>query len=453
MIEDSGWVLVPALVTVITAIFSRRPIASLLAGTLMGLLMLDPGAALNNFSATLLAVMMDETIAWVIIVCGLMGSLISLLMRAGAVDAFSMALATKAKGRRSALLYTWLLGIFVFIDDYLNALAVGSSMRKVTDRFRVSREMLAYVVDSTAAPICVLVPVSTWAVFYASLFVDAGFAAPGQGMGLYISAIPYMVYPLVAVLLVPLVAWGFLPVLGQMKVAETRAAGLVAPTNAVDLAAETENASLLHPQATLKLYHFLLPLGTLIGVTLWYDLDVQIGVIVAVAATLVLFGSQKVMSWGDMFDAVLEGLKMMLPALTIVVMAFTFKAVNDQLGLPTFVIDRVAPLMTPLLFPVMTFLTMAIVSFATGSSWGVFAIAIPIILPLAESVGVSLPLAIGALLSASAFGSHACFYSDATVLAAEGSGCDVIDHALTQFPYALVAALLSCVLLTLLAAI
>jgi len=172
-----------------------------------------------------------------------------------------------------------------------------------------------------------------------------------------------------------------------------------------------------------------------------------------VAATLVLFGSQKVMSWGDMFDAVLEGLKMMLPALTIVVMAFTFKAVNDQLGLPTFVIDRVAPLMTPLLFPVMTFLTMAIVSFATGSSWGVFAIAIPIILPLAESVGVSLPLAIGALLSASAFGSHACFYSDATVLAAEGSGCDVIDHALTQFPYALVAALLSCVLLTLLAAI
>jgi len=117
------------------------------------------------------------------------------------------------------------------------------------------------------------------------------------------------------------------------------------------------------------------------------------------------------------------------------------------------VIDRVAPLMTPLLFPVMTFLTMAIVSFATGSSWGVFAIAIPIILPLAESVGVSLPLAIGALLSASAFGSHACFYSDATVLAAEGSGCDVIDHALTQFPYALVAALLSCVLLTLLAAI
>ena len=143
---------------------------------------------------------------------------------------------------------------------------------------------------------------------------------------------------------------------------------------------------------------------------------------------------------------------MMLPALTIVVMAFVFKEVNDRLGLPNFVIDHVAPLMTPLLFPVVTFLTMALVSFATGSSWGVFAIAVPIILPLAETVGVSIPLAIGALLSASAFGSHACFYSDATVLAAEGSGCDVINHALTQFPYAILAALASCVGLTLLAA-
>ena len=169
MIEDNWPVLLPALATVVIAIISRRPIASLLAGTIIGLVLLDPAEALSNFSATLLAVMMDETIAWVIIVCGLMGSLIVLLMRAGAVDAFSAALATKAEGRKTALLYTWLLGLVVFIDDYLNALAVGASMRKVTDRFRVSREMLAYVVDSTAAPICVLMPVSTWAVFLRQL--------------------------------------------------------------------------------------------------------------------------------------------------------------------------------------------------------------------------------------------------------------------------------------------
>ena len=392
---------------------------------------------------------MDETIAWVIIVCGLMGSLITLLMRVGAARAFSRALSSKAQNSTSALLYTWLLGLVVFIDDYLNALAVGSSMRKVTDKFKVSREMLAYVVDSTAAPICVLVPVSTWAVFYAGLFMDSGYAESGQGMALYVSAIPYMVYPIVAMLLVPLVAVGIVPALGMMKSAQQRAANGTAP-QPLDEAAEEGQVD---TEDRVQIYHFVLPIVALLGFSIWYDLDVQIGVIMSVAITICLFGAQRLMAWTQMFDAVIDGIKIMLPALTMVVMAFVFKEVNDQLGLATYVIVNVAPLMTPLMFPALTFLTMALISFATGSSWGVFAIAIPIILPLAESVGVSIPLAIGALISASAFGSHACFYSDATVLAAQGSGCDVMDHALTQIPYALIAAAISCVGLTLLAAI
>ena len=446
--EPSLLVLLPALVTVITAILSRRPIESLLAGVFVGLLMLEPAAALSNFSAILLDVMMDETIAWIIIVCGLMGSLIMLLMRVGAANAFSRALSSKAKNSKSALLYTWLLGLVVFIDDYLNALAVGSSMRKVTDKFKVSREMLAYVVDSTAAPICVLVPVSTWAVFYAGLFMDSGYAESGQGMALYISAIPYMVYPIVAVLLVPLVAAGIVPALGMMKTAQQRAASGTAP-QAIDEASEQ---SIPEAEDKVQIYHFVLPIVALLGFSIWYDLDVQIGVIMAVAVTIILFGVQRLMAWTQMFDAVIDGIKIMLPALTMVVMAFVFKEVNDMLGLATYVITNVAPLMTPLMFPALTFLAMALISFATGSSWGVFAIAIPIILPLADSVGVSIPLAIGALVSASAFGSHACFYSDATVLAAQGSGCDVMDHALTQIPYALIAAAISCVGLTVLAA-
>ena len=447
--ETSLLVLLPALITVVTAIFSRRPIESLLAGVFVGLLMLEPAAALSNFSSILLEVMMNETIAWVIIVCGLMGSLITLLMRVGAASAFSRTLSSKAQNSTSALLYTWLLGLVVFIDDYLNALAVGSSMRKVTDKFKVSREMLAYVVDSTAAPICVLVPVSTWAVFYAGLFVDAGYAESGQGMALYISAIPYMVYPIAAMLLVPLVAVGIVPALGMMKSAEQRATEGSAPLP-ID---EGEEESLVDTEDRVRIYHFVLPILALLGFSIWYDLDVQIGVIMSVAVTIILFGAQRLMAWTQMFDAVIDGIKIMLPALTMVVMAFVFKEVNDQLGLATYVIENVAPLMTPLMFPALTFLTIALISFATGSSWGVFAIAIPIILPLAESVGVSIPLAIGALVSASAFGSHACFYSDATVLAAQGSGCDVMDHALTQIPYALIAAAISCVGLTLLATI
>ena len=449
--ETSLLVLLPALVTVVTAILSRRPIESLLAGVFVGLLMLEPAAALSNFSSILLDVMMDETIAWIIIVCGLMGSLITLLMRVGAANAFSRALSSKAKDSKSALLYTWLLGLVVFIDDYLNALAVGSSMRKVTDKFKVSREMLAYVVDSTAAPICVLVPVSTWAVFYAGLFMDSGYAESGQGMALYISAIPYMVYPIVAVLLVPLVVNRTVPALGMMKAAEQRASDGIAP-QLVDEASEQSDAN-SDTHNRVQIYHFVLPIVALLGFSIWYDLDVQIGVIMSVAVTIIMFGTQRLMAWTQMFDAVIDGIKIMLPALTMVVMAFVFKEVNDQLGLATFVITNVAPLMTPITLPALTFITMALIAFATGSSWGVFAIAIPIILPLADSVGVSIPLAIGALISASTFGSHACFYSDSTVLAAQGSGCDVMDHALTQIPYALIAGAISCIGLTLLAAI
>ncbi|MDG0970363.1 MAG: Na+/H+ antiporter NhaC family protein [Porticoccaceae bacterium] len=451
-IEPSWLVLLPAAVTIIVAILSRRPIESLLSGVAVGLLLLDPKAALTNFSSILLAVMMDETIAWIIIVCGLMGSLIALLMRVGASNAFSQVLAARARNSGSALIYTWLLGLVIFVDDYLNALAVGSAMRKVTDKFNVSREMLSYVVDSTAAPICVLVPLSTWAVFYAGLFTEIGFAESGEGMAVYISAIPYMLYPMVAVAMVPLVATGRLPALGLMKRAQERAeAGLIsAVPSDIEVYAAEDNAN------PVRMYHFVLPILTLLIFSLWgnpWNPDVQLGVIAAVALTMVLFGAQKLLSWTEMFDAVLDGVKIMLPALIIVIVAFVFKDVNDQLGLANYVIDNVADSMTPVLLPLMVFVTMSFISFATGSSWGVFTIAIPVILPLAESLGVSIPLAIGAIVSASAFGSHACFYSDSTVLAAQGCGCNVMDHALTQIPYALIAAFIAALGLTLLAAL
>jgi Na+/H+ antiporter NhaC len=439
--------LIPAAVAVVTALLTRRPIESLLAGVFSGLLLLDPAAALANFSSILLDVMMDETIAWIIIVCGLMGSLIALVMRVGAANAFSRTLADRSKDGRSALLYTWLLGLLIFIDDYLNALAVGAAMRKVTDRFGISREKLAYVVDSTAAPICVLLPVSTWAVFFAGVLESSGAAAPGEGIALYVSGIPYMLYAWVAALMVPLVAMGKIPDLGLMKSAE-RAARSGEGTPVQELEEKTSDS---HRHA--RIYHFLLPIVALLGFSIWYDLDVQLGVIVAVALTVLLYGVQGLMSWTEALDTVMEGIKLMVPALSIVVVAFMFKEVADRLGLALYVIESVTPFMTPTLLPLVVFVTMALISFATGSSWGVFAIAIPIVLPLAASVGVSAPLAIGALISASAFGSHACFYSDATVLAAQGSGCGVMEHALSQIPYAIIAAIISAAGLTLLAAL
>jgi Na+/H+ antiporter NhaC len=291
-----------------------------------------------------------------------------------------------------------------------------------------------------------LVPVSTWAVFFAGVLEVSEVAAPGEGMALFISSIPYMMYPWIAVIMVPLVATGRIPALGPMRAAQARAGELPVTPRADEFAVvEADNGG------RVGLQHFLVPILVLLGVSIYADLDVQIGVLVAVAATVVMFGLQRLMAWTEMFDAVLEGIKIMVPALTIVIVAFMFKEVNDRLGLAPYVIGNVQPYMTAGLLPLVVFLTMALISFATGSSWGVFAIAIPIVLPLAEAVGVSAPLAIGALMSASAFGSHACFYSDATVLAAQGSGCGVMEHALTQIPYALIAGVLSAMALTLLA--
>ena len=149
----------------------------------------------------------------------------------------------------------------------------------------------------------------------------------------------------------------------------------------------------------------------------------------------------KIINMNNAFDAILDGFKVMIPPLMIVVAAFMFKNVNDQLGLSEYVIETVTPYLSPEMFPVIVFISMAFMSFATASNWGIYVIIIPIVMPLGIALGVPIPLIIGAVLSASSFGSHACFYTDATVLAAQASGVDTMKHALTQFPYALVAAI------------
>ena len=436
--------LVPTFVVISIAFLTHRPIFALLSGVVAGLLLIDPRLVVSGMADLSLDIMMDDTIGWVIMVCGLMGSLIMLLIRTGAATAFADTMAARADTRNKSLLTTWFLGMLIFIDDYLNAIAVGSSMKKVTDQFKVSRSMLSYVVDSTAAPTCVIVPISTWAVYFAAVLEDTGSAAAGEGMSLYISGIPYMFYAWIAVLLVPLVATGRFPLLGPMKHAEAMAhKGTLALENVVEFDAE-ETTDVTGDRSSV--WTFLLPLISLIGFSWYFDIDVLKGVMVTLALTVPLFLVQGLLPFKGAMDAIMDGFKFMLPPLAVVVAAFMFKAVNDQLGLPQYVIDGLTPLMTPLMLPVVTFLAMALVAFATGSSWGVFAIAIPIVMPLAVSMDVSLPLMIGALLSASSFGSHACFYSDSTVLVAQSTGTGVMEHALSQLPYALIAAMVACVL-------
>lgn len=440
--DNLGFVsLLPTLLVFVLAIFTRRPIESLVAGALVGLGIVHGTGLVGGFADTTLRVLTDEDVAWVILVCGFMGSVIALLIRTGATRAFTAKMTSMVRSQKSALYMTWVLGIFMFVDDYLNSLAVGSSMRELTDKYRISREKLAYVVDSTAAPVSVIIPFSTWGAFFGGLLVANGVAEEGQGLTVYISAIPYMLYAWVALLLVPAVISGFIPSLWTMKKADDRATatGQTVPPGAEHV--EKAN-QLIQPKSNASpgILFFVLPMLALVLLTIYFDNDFLKGVYVTLAGTVVAILVFRMLNMNDTFDTVIDGFKTMIEPLAVLVAAFILKDVNDALGLPAYVVQSMQPFLTPELLPTIIFLTMGLVSFTTGSNWGVFVIILPIVTTLANNLGADMTMVIGATLSASTFGSHACFYSDATVLTAQATGTTAMQHALTQIPYALIAA-------------
>ena len=436
--------LLPTLTVVVLALITKKTFEALVGGSLVGFIIISYGSFFLDFTDSLLLVMQDPTIAWVVLVCGLFGSLIHLLAQTGGTSAFSEYLLKYVKTRKGALLATWLLGIGIFIDDYLNALTVGSSMKKVTDRFKVPREMLAYVVDSTAAPICVLIPLSTWAIYISGLLESEGVAASGQGLQGYLQAIPYITYGWVAAILVPLVAVNIVSPLGAMKQAEIRATeGILIPPGSDSISLDLpEDAS----SKTPKLSYFVLPILVLIGATIFFGVDALKGIIFTLLFTVLFFTVQKVLTFTQAMKGIFDGFKTMLYALAIVVMSFVLKDVNDQLGLANYVIETVSPIISRAYLPLIAFVSLALITFATGSFWGVYAISLPIIIPLAQSMGADIWLSIGAVISAGAFGSHACFYGDATVLSASATQCNNMAHVMTQLPYTLIAGLVTSVI-------
>lgn len=437
--------LIPTMVVLALAIWSHRTIESVIAGAIVAFIITSQLDFLSALSEAALTVMQDENTGWVLLVCGLYGSFIALLVKGGGAQAFGNLVTRYVKGKRGSLMWTWALGLVIFLDDYLNSLTVSSSMKNVTDKYRTSREMLSYVVDSTAAPICLIIPISTWAVYFAGLMEKNGVAPEGEGIDVFIQAIPYMLYPWIAVIIVPLVILGVIPLVGKMKAAEERAesTGQVIPTGSEHIEIEDTYEGGDGEHASVSL--FFLPIAALIFFTVWFDIDVLMGVMAGILVTIVQYFIKGVLKPVEMFDTLLDGLKVMVPVLTILVSVFVFIEANNAIGMTDYVIRTVAPYMTAQSLPLLTFITMAFVSFTTGSNWGVFAIAIPVVFPLAQEVGVSVPLMAGALFSASGFGSQACFYSDSTVLTAQGAGCAPYEHAITQLPYALLAAVISAV--------
>ncbi|PMR67240.1 Na+/H+ antiporter NhaC family protein [Halomonas heilongjiangensis] len=437
--SDYGWIsLVPSLIVLVVAIATHRTLEALAIGSIAGLILLQPQDFVGELADISLSVMMDETIAWLILVCGLMGGFIAMLEKSGCTLSFSHFMTRLVRTRRQSLLSTAALGVLIFIDDYLNALATSAAMKRLTDRFGVSREKLAYIVDSTAAPICILVPLSTWAVYFAELLETNG-ATETSGMWLYIQSIPFMLYGWVALGLVLLVAGGLMPDLGPMKAAEARArAGQPIPDGAPDVALGDDEAPRTRPW--VGVFNFLAPMAMLIGASAWFEIDLLKGVIVAIMFTILLYLIQRLATFNTLMDAIMDGFRTMMLPLAIVAVGFVLREINEQLGMTAFMIDALTPHLTVALLPAIVFLSMAVVVFATGSSWGVFVISIPIVIPIAQHMGAPMPLVVGALLSASSFGSHACFFSDSSVLSSQGSGCQPMQHALTQFPYALLGA-------------
>ncbi|HHX86929.1 MAG TPA: sodium:proton antiporter [Firmicutes bacterium] len=438
--------LIPALSVIIIAIISRRTFESLLFGAIIGFIILEKWNFFPAFLDAVYKVFSESGTAWLILVCGLFGSLIALVERSGGAKGFS-ALALKfTKSRKASMFYTWVLGIVIFADDYLNALAVGSAMRKVTDAFKVSREMLAYIINSTGTVICVLIPFSTWSAFIAGQLEVNGVTAHGTGTGAYISSIPYNLYAWCAVLIVPLIILKIMPIYGPLKQAELRAinTGEVFPASMKEKAQqieEAEEALTVQP----KVFNFLIPMIGLAVITI-YTMDMLVGVIIAIFICAVLYFPQRLMTFGEFWDAFMDGLKDMIPVLSLVVASFFLREANDALGLTPYVIETVKPIMSGALLPVVTFLTMGAIAFATGTFWGLIAIALPIIIPLAEAMGVNVFLAIGAVTSAGALGSHACFYGDAPTLTCSSTQITNIDYARTSLPMIITPIVLASIL-------
>ena len=443
--------LIPALFFVAYIFITKRILEALILASLMCFIFAYKWDFLSAFSDGLTAVMMDEDTGWLIIVCGLMGSIIKLIERAGGSLAFGRFVANHAKSRAGTLLWTYLLGIIIFIDDYLNSLTVGSCMAPITDKHRVSREELTYIVDSTAAPVCVLLPISTWAVFASRLLVDNGLVSQDKAIAYFVKTIPYNFYAWAALLVVLLLILRVIPPLVRMKKADDRVkgGGPLAPPGSEKMdirgghhSEESENQG--------KMIDFLLPVACPVISTIVADVNMQMGVIITLGFMFVFYIGRGIISAQEFTDCCVEGIKNMLLPLMLMVLAFLFSDASSSIQFTETIINGVLPTMKkiPQLMPLIIFIILGATEFITGTNWGLYIIALPIVIPLSQAVGGNTVLAISAVLSAGVFGSHICFYSDATIISSAACGCDNFEHGLSQMPYGFIGAGIAMILFT-----
>ena len=444
--EYGALTLIPIVFIIVMAVVTRKSFESLLAGSVIACIIMHGTGFFLPWVDMLMEALSDPENQWVILVCGLFGSLIALLRESKGTGGFIRIGERLCKTERGALLGTFVMGVVIFVDDYLNMLTVGTCMRAICDRRKVPRESLAYLLDSTGTPICVLLPFSTWTAFYISLFMkeeairNMGFSS---GLSMYIQTIPYIFYASVTVLMVFLFAMGWLPKIGPMKKAydRVRATGRTYSEESDRYNTEPEDTG-----EEGRVIDFLLPVAFLIVATIVAD-DILAAVILTLVLCLVLYIPRKRMTFTQWSELLISGFCEMMPTLAILAGAFTVARCCNAMELPEYVISTVQPYVTPQTYPLIIFLVVSVLTFATSSTWGISTIVIPIIIPLGAAVDANMILTMAAILSGSTFGSHACFYSDATVLASAAARIENMEHAFTQIPYSLIGAAITCVCL------
>ncbi|CAN5865790.1 Na+/H+ antiporter NhaC family protein [soil metagenome] len=495
---DPGWLsLLPPLVAIALALITREVILSLFAGIWLAALLLvgyNPVSATTmSLSDFVLEPLADSDHIAIVLFSLMLGGMVGVISRSGGAQGIVEILRPLATTRRRGQFFTWLSGLIIFFDDYANTLIRGNTMRPMTDELRISREKLAYIVDSVAAPIAVIAPISTWVGFEISRIGDSLRATAAQTsdpvlqaqllagaenpFNVFLHSIPYLFYPIFAIALVLMIALTDRE-FGPMRKAEQRALrgeGLFRPgaTLAADVESGLGQAAEGVPH---RWYNALIPIATVVLValiSLYYTgaqaLEEQphtirniigeadpfrsllwasfIGGVVAMG----LAAAQGLLTIKEALEAWINGIRSMVLAIVILVLAWGLGAATGALGTGPYLAALLGDTLPLWALPALTFIIAAATAFATGTSWGTMAILFPVVVPLAVAMGAGIGFeggdeytillgAISSIMAGAVFGDHASPISDTTVISSMASACDHIDHVRTQLPYALMAA-------------
>ena len=432
------FILIPTLIVLVLALWTKSTVISIVGGVVAAYLMLaqfNPLEAFWQFIDGFYATATDEGTVWVLLVDGLFGALIALMQDSGGVLGFAGIARKLLKTRKSSMLGSWILGIIIFVDDYLNCLAVGAAVRDLTDDHKVPREMLAYIVNSTGVTVCAIIPFSTWGAFMGTQMEEAGMTGSLSAVGAYIQAMPFIVYGWLAVLIVPLFILGIIPLFGPMKKANQRAleTGEVLSPESKAALVEIPDEEKKMEGKKLRAINFLAPI-LLVAVLTVVTEDMVVGLFAALVLCIVMYLPQRLMNFSQAIDSIMRGLTDMFPLIIIILLAYMFVDVNTALGLIDMVTAGASESLNPSLLPVMIFVVIGLLSFASGSFWGLAAIAFPIVGPLAAALGVPYALASGALISAVCFGGHICIYSDTVILTSASTQVTNVDYFKSSAP-------------------